>query len=133
MEGFYLDTSIWLDFYEKRGEHGKHALNIILKIIRENIKVAYSDATIKELRDLGYSDTEINTIFMLVRDNLKRVHIFKNQREEAKRLAKQRNIPRGDALLAILCRDNDLQFISRDEHFNHLKDIAEVKKPEEII
>lgn len=108
-------------------------MKLITKIIRDDIRVAYSDATIKELKSLGYSDAEINTIFLLVRDNLKRIHIFKNQREEAKKLAEQRNIPRGDALLAILCRDNDLQFISRDEHFNHLKDIVLIKKPEDII
>lgn len=134
MEEFYFDTSIWLDFFEKRGEHGEAALTLITKIIKEDFKIAYSDMTIKELRNLGYSNEEINSIFSVVKpDNIKRIHINKEQKEEAQKLALQRKIPKGDALHAVLARDNLVQLISRDEHFQKLRDMIKVKKPEDSI
>ena len=56
-EDFYLDTSIWLDFHEKRGENGEIALKLILKIINEDIKAAYSDLHIKEFKKLDYTQS----------------------------------------------------------------------------
>lgn len=133
-EDFYLDTSIWLDFHEKRGANGEAALKLILKIINEDLKVGYSDLHIKELKNLGYLQNEINLIFSIVKpNNVKHVHIYREQKEEAKKIARQRNIPRKDALHAILARDNNLQLISRDEHFEKLKDITRCKLPEDFI
>ena len=40
---FYFDTSVWLDFHEKRGNNGELALKLIIKIVDENLKIAYSD------------------------------------------------------------------------------------------
>lgn len=59
--------------------------------------------------------------------------IEKEEKEIAKKLAIQRDVPRGDSLHAILSRDNEAQLISRDEHFERLKDITVAEKPEEII
>lgn len=133
-EDFYLDTSIWLDFYEKRSVNGELALKLILKIINEDLKVGYSDLHIKEFKNLDYSQNEINSIFSIVKpNNIKHVHIYREQTEEAKKIARQRNVPRKDALHAILARNNNLQLISRDEHFEKLKDISIAKKPEYFI
>jgi predicted nucleic acid-binding protein len=133
-EAFYFDTSIWLDFHENREENGKSAFKLIVKIITEDLKIAYSDLNIKEFKNLGYTLDEINSIFHIVKpNNLNRIHIYREQKEEAKRIAKQRNIPEGDALQAILCRDNALQLISRDLHFKQMKDIANSKLPEDFI
>ncbi|MBI2654196.1 type II toxin-antitoxin system VapC family toxin [Candidatus Woesearchaeota archaeon] len=124
-EDFYLDTSIWLDFYEKREENGELAFKLILKIINQNLKVAYSDLHIKEFKNLGYTQNEINSILSIVKpNNIKHIHIYREQKEEAKKTARQRNVPEGDILHAILCRDNNLQLISRDLDFEKLKDIA---------
>ncbi len=131
---YNLDTSIWLDYYEKRGKNGDHALSLMLKIFKENSTVIYSDLHIKELKNLGYSINEINSIFGIVKlDNLKRIHIIDFQKEEAERLAYQRKIPRGDALHAILARDNNATMVTRDKHFEKLSDIAETKKPENLL
>ena len=133
-EEFYLDTSIWLDFYEKRGKNGELALKLILKIINQNLKVAYSDLHIKEFKNLGYSQNEINSILSIVKpNNIKHVHIYREQKEEAKKTARHRNVPEGDALHAILCRDNNLQLISRDIDFEKLKDVSKAKLPEDFI
>lgn len=133
-QDFYFDTSIWLDFYEERGKNGKYALKLILKIIKEDLKIAYSDLNIKELKKLEYSQNEINSILSVVKpNNIKHVHIYREQTEEAKKISRQRNIPKKDALHAILSRDNDLQLIATDTHFNKLKDITTAKRPEDFI
>ena len=133
-EDFYLDTSIWLDFYEKRGNNGEIALKLILKIIDEDLKAAYSDLHIKELKKLNYSPNEINSIFSIAKPkNLQHIHIYREQKEEAKIIARRKNIPQGDVLHAILCRDNGLQLISRDNDFQRLTDVSEAKLPENFI
>lgn len=131
---FYFDTSIWLDFYEKRNKNGEKALQLIMKIIKEDFIIAYSDLTIKELKHLGYSQNQINEIFSIIKPkNIKRIHVYKEQREESSRLVKIKKVPKRDILHAILSRDNNLQLISRDRHFEKLKDISKSKLPEEFI
>ena len=134
MENFYFDTSIWIDFYEKRGENGELAWKLILKIIEEDIKVAYSDLNIKEFKNLGYTKSEIDAILRVAKpNNIIHIHTYPENLEEARKLARRRNVPNKDALHAILARDNGLQLISRDHHFEKLKDITDVKLPEEFI
>lgn len=41
-DAFYFDTSIWLDFYEKRGKNGEAAIKLINKIIKEKDIILYS-------------------------------------------------------------------------------------------
>ena len=133
-EKYYLDTSIWLDIYEKRGYNGEVAKKLFKKIIEKDLIIVYSDLVITELKRLGYTQNEINVILAIAKpDNLKRVHIYKEQIDEARKLAKQRNVPQADALHAILCRDNDMQLISRDEDYEKLKHIIKTKLPEDFI
>ncbi len=131
---FYFDTSIWLEIYEKRNKNSEIALNLLLKIIDQNLKIYYSDLHIKELKNLGYNHDQINSILNVVKyNNLRHVHIYKKQLGDAKKMAKERDIPRKDVLHAILCKDNGLQLITRDYHFEKLKDITITKKPEDFI
>jgi len=52
-EKFYFDTSIWLDFLEKRDgpglPKGTWAKELIEKIIKNNDKILFSDINILEL------------------------------------------------------------------------------------
>ena len=131
MEGFYLDTSIWLDFYEKRGKNGEEAMKLMTKIIQGNYVLAYSDLHIKEFKNLSYSQHEILAILAIVKQGkLRHIHIDSGQIKEALFLARQRKIPKKDALHAVLCRDNNLRLIARDPHFEKLKDISLYKTPE---
>ena len=131
LKNYYLDTSIWLDFYESRGRNGEFALKLFEKIICENLVVFYSELIVKELKRLGYSITEIKELFS-ISVNLRKVHIFSEQLVEARKLARKRNIPKNDVLHAILARDNCLQLISTDKHFLKLKDLTNVKTPEQF-
>lgn len=131
-ENFYFDTSIWIDFHEKRGENGEVAKKLFRKIIEKDNIISYSELIVAELKRLGYTKDEINVILAIAKpDNLRRVHIYQEQIDEARRLAKQRNVPKADALHAILCRDNDAQLISRDKDYEKLKHITKAKLPED--
>lgn len=131
---FYFDASIWLDIYEKRGHNGEVATKLFRKIIEEDDIISYSDLVVAEIKRLGYTKNEINVILAIAKpDNLRRVHIYKEQIDEARKLAKQRNVPQADALHAILCRDNDMQLISRDWDYEKLRHITKSKLPEYFI
>ena len=137
MERHYLDTSIWVDLYENRigfnqeplGDFAWKLLSII-KTKKETLVI--SDLLIREL-EMNYSIEEINGMMKLFEDILERITITKKQRDEAKQIAEERNLPPGDVLHAILARDHKLILITRDKHFKELVDISPHHKPEELI
>lgn len=135
---FYLDTCIWRDYYENRTDKfrplGEWALMLLNNILKNKHLVLYSDFVVKELK-IKYSEEEINNIFEVIRerDLLLKVNISKYQAKEAAIVCKKRKISFGDALHAILARDNNAILVSRDIHFLQLTDIVKVKKPEDLI
>lgn len=131
---FYFDTSIWIDVYDERGSNGENAKRLIEKIIMNDEVIVYSDIVVVELKKLGYSEFEINEMMSVAKpDHIKRVQSTKNQIENARIVAQQRDVPRRDALHAILARDHEAQLISRDWDFEKLRDITKAKKPEDLI
>ena len=138
MDKFYLDTSIWIDYYENRSDRfrqiGEWALQFLKIVIKNNWIVIYSELITYELLKI-FSQEEIIKIFSILADRglLKEVNINYIQRKEAAILSKEINVPFGDALHAVLARDNKAILITRDKHFLELLDIAYVKKPEDLI
>ena len=104
------------------------------KAIREDNLMLYSDLVVQELM-IKYSKEEISSILSIIFNIglLDKVSISKGQAREAADLCKKRNIPFADALHAILSRDNKAILITRDKHFQKLTDIAEIKKPEDLL
>jgi len=134
IENYYFDTSMWLDIHEKRGYNGEVAKKLVEKIIRENKRIIYSDFIIKELKDIGYLDNEINKMLSIAKpNNLKIIHRTKKQISESVRIAKQRDVPLGDAIHAVLARDHEAQLVSRDPHFLKLMDITRLEPPENLL
>ncbi|MEK6934395.1 MAG: PIN domain-containing protein [Nanoarchaeota archaeon] len=135
---FYIDPSIWRDYYENRSDRfrplGEWALKLINEIIENKNVIIYSDFVIEELK-IKYNEEEINKILGIIgqRGLLLKVDISKAQLQEASILCKKRNVAFGDALHAILARDNKAIMITRDKHFLELLDIVEIKKPEDLI
>jgi predicted nucleic acid-binding protein len=78
-----------------------------------------------------YSVEEINGMFAPFQ--VERISSTETERDEAKRIAVKKKIPRGDALHAIMARDNNLILITRDKHFRQLETISVHYKPEDII
>ncbi len=132
MNKYYLDTSIWLDYYEKRGKNGEIAISLINKIIKEASIVVYSDIHIKEFKSLGYSIGEIQIMLRIIKLK-KLVHMNKKQYLESKNLTNYFDMPLNDALHSLIARDNEAILISRDKHFLMLRFIIDIKTPEEII
>lgn len=131
---FYFDTSIWIDIYDERGQQGEIAKRLVEKIVIDDEVVLYSDVVMVELKKLGFSEYEINQMLSIAKpDHIRRVQSTKDQIEEAKSVAKQRDVPLRDALHAILSRDHEALFISRDWHFEKLKDITKTMKPEDLV
>jgi len=134
---YYLESSIWRDYYENRSDRfrplGEWALFFISRALENNEIILYSDLVLKELR-IQYKDKEIENILSVVyrNDLLIEAQISKSQVKEAAILCKQRKVAFGDALHAILARDNKAILVTRDRHFLELTDIAEIKKPEDL-
>lgn len=137
IQGFCIDTSIWVDLIENRTGFndeplGEYAQKLFYMILVNQQKIFVSDILQTELR-LKYSIPEINSMINPFGKNVRYFSTSKEQHEEAKRIALERNVPPGDALHAIIARDNNLVLISRDRHFLKLDDIAQHYKPEDII
>jgi len=133
---YYLDTSIWLDFFENRNEpslpKGDFAKVLIDKVIKEDSKIVYSDAVKDEIIKLGYNEQEIDKLLEPLKVSLIFVEFNKKQFGKAKDLSAKRDIPLLDALHALIARDNQCIMVTRDAHFNRLADIIKHKKPEDI-
>lgn len=134
---YYLDTSIWMDMYEDRKDFnglplGNFALKLFILIKTSKDKLIITDILIKEL-EMYYSIEEINGMVKLYDDVIEKITATKEQQDEARDLAANRDVPLGDVLHAVIARDNNLILITRDKHFRRLMDISDYYKPEEII
>jgi len=134
---YYLDTSIWMDLYEDRKGFnqeplGEFALKLFNLIKAKRNILVISDLLIKEL-EINYSTAEINGMINPFHNLIQKIFVSTKQRNEAKMIAIERNIPKGDALHAIIARDNKLILITRDNHFKKTEDICKFYKPEDII
>ena len=137
VETFYFDTSIWLDFFENRDEpnlpKGRLVHELLNKITRTDAKVIYSDHNIFELVSVGYSPYEINDMFKPLKLILIFIEATEKEIRKAKDLATKRNIPKGDALHALITRDNKAILVTLDKHFKEVPDIIKPKRPQDLI
>jgi predicted nucleic acid-binding protein len=135
-EKYLIDTSIWVDLREDRKGYqneplGDFAFNLFVKIKAKKEKIVITDLSIREL-EMNYSMEAIKGMMKPFEDILEKIIATEEQREEAKKIAEERNVPRGDALHAIIARDHRLTLITRDKHFKQLTDISNHHKPEDI-
>ncbi len=133
---YYLDSAIWRDLHENRHDRfrplGEWAFELLKKIRESNEKIIYSNLVLDEL-SIAYDENTIRNLFDSVSEIMEKASINKEQVIEAKKLNRKLNIPFGDALHAILARDSNAVMVTRDHHFEELQDIAEIRKPEELI
>ena len=73
-ERYYLDTSIWLDFFENRNEpnmpKGDWAHALLNKFVEDDDKVVYSDIVLLEIGSVGYTPEEIEKMFRKIKPAL---------------------------------------------------------------
>ena len=129
---YYLDTSILLDYYEKRENNDYIALKLIEKIILNNDTIIYSDIHIKELKKI-YSKEELLCLIREIKTNKIFVHVSRWQRIEARKISQTKDVPFLDILHAIIARDNESILVSNDKDFIFLKNITLIKTPRELL
>ena len=137
MKKYYLDTSIWLDFFEDRDEpnipKGRWARELIKKIAKENDKILFSDNNLLELINVGYLEFEIKELLKSLESVMIFIESTEKELGKAKDLAKKKNIPKRDALHALIARDNNAILVTLDNHFKELNDITKSRGPQEFI
>jgi predicted nucleic acid-binding protein len=137
MTRYYLDACIWRDYFENRSDKfrplGEWALALIKKIIHEEGIILYSDLIEDELK-VTYSETEIKSLLSIVpKEILIKIISSPKQLKEAVLYSKKFNIPKKDALHAILASENNAILVTRDKHFYEIWKELVIKKPEDLI
>jgi len=134
---FYIDTSIWRDYFEGRGDGirplGEFAFQFLRNCIENECLVLCSNLVVSELRK-EYSEEKLLEAFSYVGKFLVRIGISDSQINEAKRKASC--LPEthySDVLHAIVARDSGAVLIARDCHFECLGNLVDIMKPEEVI
>jgi len=119
---YYIDTCVWIDFVEERTD-----IDIFAKCVLNEDIVMVSEMLFVELQK-NSSGSKVHMIIDLLRSKalLTNVNVNREQIRESERIAAKRNVPRADALHAILTRDNDAVFVTRDKHFLMLRDLCTV-------
>jgi predicted nucleic acid-binding protein len=121
---YYIDTCVWIDFVE----NVDYADNLLFKILQQEAQIFVSELVFSEfVKHQSFSN--IKMIFSTLKSKNLIVYIkaTKVQEYEAISLSNKRNIPFGDALHAVLARDNDAILLTRDKHFMNLKDICKIE------
>ncbi|MEK6816715.1 MAG: PIN domain-containing protein [Nanoarchaeota archaeon] len=134
---YYVDAAIWIDLFEDRKGYNNEPLgefaHLFLGLVKiRNEKIVVTDFLFEELRR-GYTMQELEKLFALFKELIIKIVVKKEECEEAAKISKERNIPKGDALHTVVSRNMYLILIARDRHFDQLKDIAAHYKPEDII
>ena len=136
MTKYCLDTSIWIDYYENRTDKfrplGDWAHRLLVLIETNEGTILISDFLLEEM-EIQISKEEIETIMRTYKGVIEKVDFSIEQTLEARRVSKERKIPFGDVLHAIIARDNWAIMVTRDRHFQKITDIIVPIKPEEII
>jgi len=135
MQKFYLDTNIWLDYFENRSDGlkplGEFAFQFLKKAIESKSLLCYSNIVLTELNSVLTKDKVDSRISML-KNNLTYVESTKEDYFFAKKITSSFNIHFTDALHTAIAFRLGAVLITRDRHFECL-DFIEVKKPEEVL
>jgi len=121
---YYIDTCVWIDFIEGH----EYAEEIFFKAIHDEDTILVSDLMSKEfLRYKEYSGIHLLITLLESKKLIEHVNTHAFQDQEAITLSDKKNVPKPDALHAILARDNNAILITKDKHFKSLIDICRVK------
>ncbi len=135
MKRFYVDTCIWIDYFENRKDKfrplGEWAFKFFRTVNENNWTIIISDFVIKELRN-RFNELLIKEIFKVVK-NKKIVSCSKQEFIEGLKLSKDKHISKYDGIHAIIARNYEAILITRDKHFIELNELIKVNKPEDLI
>ena len=133
---YYLDTCIWIDYFENRSDKfrllGEFAFKLIKKIINDQNKIIISDKIIEELYN-RYNKYIQEDIFKIIPNSLLiKIYQIDEYEIEAIKLKNKIKIPLGDIVHLIIAKKNNAIFVTRDRHFEYFENVI-IKKPEELL
>ncbi|HII72129.1 TPA: type II toxin-antitoxin system VapC family toxin [Candidatus Woesearchaeota archaeon] len=136
---YYIDTCVWLDHLENRSGPGgrplgSHATRLILEIVRKKDTIIFSDLNQNELKNkISAQDIDSAIEILKAMQALETVIVKQESYKEGQKLAKERNVPLGDAVHALIAKENNATLITQDRDFERLRDITKIMKPEDVI
>lgn len=135
---FYLDTSIWRDYFESRSDGirplGALAFQFLKECTAHRHSILVSDIVVHELR-LYFPKEAVDEMFSSFEDSILRISASRAQHAEARKewLERDKCLPLNDVLHAVIAKHNKAVLIARDRHFfEMLSSIADVRLPEEV-
>ncbi len=140
MKKYFVDTCVLRDFYEDRLSKtgrplGNYAAEFVLICAQKKYLLILSETLFWELKK-DYPLKEVEKLLKMLQLIIK-IQITKITKEEyvqAKEISKLRKLPLVDCINAIQSKNHQATLITRDKHFfKYLSDIAQVKRPEDII
>jgi len=135
MVRYYVDTAIFRDYYEDRRDRfrplGEWALMFFKMVEETSGEILVSDTTLAELQ-VDYTDEEIRKVLgvctrVLVTKTSKRIT------QETEIIKRERKVPKGDAIHALIAKRENALMVTRDKHFNEMIDIVDYRKPEDLL
>ncbi|MDO8537795.1 MAG: PIN domain-containing protein [archaeon] len=133
---FYVDTSIWRDYFEDRKDNmkplGEFAFQFLKKCKERNYIIIITNEVIRELL-IDYSKERVQKIFENFKEQIISIDYTNQEYDEAKKfwIKSNKRFPISDILHSIIARDNAAILISRDWHFNEIG-IVKCLLPEEV-
>ena len=82
---------------------------------------------------IGYSEFEIEELLNGFKAVIVHVESTESETGKARDLSQKREVPKRDALHALIARDNNALLIALDSHFKKLIDISKPHSPKEFI
>jgi predicted nucleic acid-binding protein len=137
MQRYYIDTCIWIDYFENRVDKfrplGDWALDFLKKIIILCDGIVLSDHIINELINRYPADFVNDRLSIIPLSLITSIETTKCDSEHACYIMKEYGIPFADALHAVLAGKSDAILVTRDRHMDALGGLLVVRKPEELI
>lgn len=134
---YYLDTCIWIDYFENRSDRfrplGEWALATINLIIRSNAIIIFTNIVERELLKY-YSPREMSQILsILPPQKLVIIRATSIHFKKARCISKEFGLPITDCIHIAMAESNNAIFVTRDKHFDILRNMFSILKPEELI
>jgi len=136
MKKLYVDTNIWIDYWKDRKSGflplGDFAMQMFNRVYDCEFTVLISDQIISELKDnLGLEFYWRLKPFKDI-DKLLMLHPNANLILAAKYLTRNRKIHFSDSLHACFAKKENAILVTRDNHFEQVRDIINICYPEEL-
>jgi len=138
MVNLYFDANVYLDYWEDRKDNlrpiGEFAYSLMRRAINCEFVVYYSDLVFFEVsKSCSIPKEEVfEQMFRPLERMGKLRMITYNYEPEATLLAREKKIPKNDAIHLVLAEKCNAILVSRDNHHLDLKDQFRVMKPEEL-